>query len=74
MNEALDLQAGHRALACARCGGAFACGVGADPATPCFCGTIGLDARRLAELRERYADCLCAACLGALAADPERAA
>jgi hypothetical protein len=29
-----------------------------------------LGAERLAELRTRYADCLCARCLQALAADP----
>jgi hypothetical protein len=48
--------------------------VGADPATPCFCGTIGLDARRLAELRERAQAGGAQAVGVALAADPERAA
>jgi hypothetical protein len=61
------LAAGYRATTCPRCGGPFACGVGADPSTPCFCVSIALDAKQLAELRERYADCLCAACLAAIA-------
>ena len=64
--------AGWRETTCPRCGGPFACGVGADRSTPCFCAGIELGAERLAELRARYADCLCAACLRALAAEPER--
>ena len=65
---------GHRAATCPRCGGAFACGVGADRATPCFCVAYALGAQRLAELRARWSDCLCAGCLAALASDPELAA
>jgi hypothetical protein len=65
------LPPGWRATTCPRCGGPFACGVGADRATPCFCATIELGPERLAELRARYADCLCAACLHALAAEPK---
>ena len=62
---------GWRDTSCPRCGGEFACGVGADRATPCFCVSYPLGAARLAELRATWSDCLCAACLAALAADPE---
>ena len=62
---------GHRAATCPRCGGAFACGVGADRATPCFCVSYALGAERLAELRAKWSDCLCERCLAALANDPE---
>jgi hypothetical protein len=68
------LPPGWRAKACPRCGGAFACGVGADRATPCFCVSYALGDARLAELRAKWPDCLCAACLAALAADPELSA
>ena len=66
------LPAGWRATTCPRCGGPFACGVGADRATPCFCVAIALSPQRLAELRARYPDCLCAGCLAALANAPEQ--
>ena len=66
-----SLAAGYRATTCPRCGGAFACGVGADRATPCFCMSIRLGAERLAELRAKWSDCLCAGCLATLADDPE---
>jgi Cysteine-rich CWC len=52
---------------CARCGGAFHCG--ANDAVPCACTTIALDATVLAALRERYAGCLCLACLGEVQRD-----
>ncbi len=65
------LPAGWRATTCPRCGGGFECGVGADPARPCFCADIELGAERLAELRARWPDCLCAACLRMLADRPE---
>ena len=61
---------GWRDTSCPRCGGPFACGVGADPATPCFCMAIRLSAERLAEMRARYPDCLCATCLATLAQVP----
>ena len=67
----VELPAGYRATACPRCGAPFGCGVGADRSTPCFCASIPLDAARLAELRARFSDCLCAACLRTLAAEPE---
>jgi hypothetical protein len=65
------LPQGWRATACPRCGGEFACGAGADRATPCFCVSFELGPERLAELRAKWSDCLCAACLRALAADRE---
>ncbi len=66
-----ELPAGYRATTCPRCGGPFACGVGADRSAPCFCASFDLGAPRLAELRGRFSDCLCAACLRTLAAEPE---
>ena len=69
-----SLPEGWRATACPRCGGAFACGAGADRATPCFCVSVELGEARLAELRAKWPDCLCAACLATLAAHPEKAA
>jgi len=51
---------------CARCGGAFHCGM--NDAGPCACTGITLDAATLAELRRRYSGCLCLRCLQALAA------
>jgi hypothetical protein len=70
----ISLAPGHRAATCPRCGDPFACGVGADRATPCFCASYQLGADRLAELRARWSDCLCAACLATLAQDPEQPA
>ena len=52
---------------CARCGGAFHCGV-AD-AGPCACASLRLSDALLAALRARYAGCLCLACLLELQAD-----
>jgi hypothetical protein len=51
---------------CSRCGGSFHCGV--NDAAPCACTTIELTARVLADLRERYAVCVCLGCLTELAA------
>ena len=68
------LPEGWRTTACPRCGGAFECGVGADRATPCFCVDYPLGAERLAELRAKWSDCLCAGCLATLAADPQMSA
>jgi hypothetical protein len=64
------LPPGWRAVTCPRCGGPFECGVGADRATPCWCVDLQLDDARRADLRGRFADCLCAPCQRALAADP----
>ena len=69
-----SLPDGWRTTTCPRCGGPFACGVGADRTTPCFCVSYALGAERLAELRARWSDCLCAACLATLANQPEQPA
>ncbi|MBS0449620.1 MAG: cysteine-rich CWC family protein [Proteobacteria bacterium] len=61
----LDAQPPPANAACARCGAAFRCGM--DDAAPCPCTRIALDARTLAELRDRYVGCLCGRCLAALA-------
>ena len=74
MTPQRPLEADWRATTCPRCGGPFACGAGADRATPCFCVAIALSAERLAELRAKWSDCLCADCLAMLAADPQKAA
>jgi Cysteine-rich CWC len=58
---------------CPRCGGDFHCGAN-DPATPCACKAIALDAQTLAALRERYAGCLCLSCLREIQrSEPSRA-
>ena len=46
---------------CPRCGGAFHCGV--NDVEPCACTTLSLDEPALADLRQRYAGCLCLTCL-----------
>ena len=69
-----SLPDGWRTTTCPRCGGPFACGVGADRATPCFCVSFALGPERLAELRARWSDCLCADCLASLASHPEQPA
>jgi len=68
---ARPLPEGWRATACPRCGATFECGAGAGRATPCFCVAYPLGAARLAELRARWSDCLCAGCLATLADNPE---
>jgi len=65
---------GHRAATCPRCGAAFACGVGADRSTPCFCASVKLSDARRAELGAKWSDCLCETCLRTLVAHPERPA
>lgn len=54
----MSLQASER---CPRCGGGFHCGI--SDTAPCACSTLNLDAATLAELRSRYAGCLCMNCL-----------
>jgi hypothetical protein len=61
---------GYQATTCPRCGAAFACGAEAARETPCSCAAIALSPQRRAELRVRYAGCLCAACLAMLAREP----
>jgi hypothetical protein len=65
---------GWRATSCPRCGGPFACGAGDHRSAPCFCVSYALGAERLAELRAKWSDCLCADCLATLATHPERPA
>ncbi len=50
---------------CPRCSGEFHCGM--QDAAPCPCTTIALGAAALADLRLRYAGCLCLRCLAELA-------
>jgi Cysteine-rich CWC len=57
---------------CPRCGGGFHCGAN-DPA-PCACATLKFDEATLAELRRRYAGCLCLSCLRHLAPSTTAAA
>jgi hypothetical protein len=73
-DDRAPLPPGWRPARCPRCGGAFACGAGGDASAPCACAGVGLTPRRRAELAARYDDCLCGACLAALAADPGLAA
>jgi hypothetical protein len=49
---------------CSRCGEPFSCKQQAG----CWCASLRLQSAMLAELRARYLDCLCEACLRKLAA------
>ena len=49
---------------CSKCGTAFDCG----GLFGCWCSEVTLTQAQLAAMRERYADCLCPACLKAIAA------
>jgi len=49
---------------CPHCGESFTCKQEAG----CWCATLRLESATLAQLRARYADCLCEACLRKLAA------
>jgi len=49
---------------CSRCGAPFNCKQEAG----CWCAAMRLDPAVLAELRTRFSDCLCEACLRKLAA------
>ncbi|HEY4068189.1 MAG TPA: cysteine-rich CWC family protein [Burkholderiaceae bacterium] len=55
----------NAAATCPRCGGGFHCG--AHDAAPCACAGLPLSDALRAELRTRYAGCLCLACLTELA-------
>ena len=48
---------------CSKCGAAFDCGglIG------CWCRDVKVDLETLAELKQKYDDCLCPGCLRALA-------
>jgi len=50
---------------CAACGGDFTCGA---TLRGCWCSEIKLSDEQRAELRDRYAGCLCGKCLEAAAA------
>jgi len=52
---------------CSRCGERFSCKQEAG----CWCANVRVEPAILAELRARYADCLCEACLRKLAAGQE---
>ncbi len=54
---------------CARCGDAFRCKQEAG----CWCASVHMERAMLAEIRARFADCLCEACLRKLAAGQEPA-
>ena len=56
---------------CARCGGAFRCGI--DDAGPCPCTALQLPPALLTQLAQRFTGCLCGACLLALAAEAKAA-
>ena len=49
---------------CEACKKDFTCGADAGP---CWCEGVSLSAATLAGLRERYTNCLCPKCLGAIA-------
>jgi hypothetical protein len=51
-----------RVKTCSSCGSTFGCCAG-----QCWCDDVTLDAAMLTTLRQRYADCLCPACLRAFA-------
>ena len=51
---------------CPRCGSRFRCG--ATGTAACACTTVKLNDATLAELRKRYAICVCMTCLAELAA------
>jgi len=48
---------------CAACGQQFSCGA---PGPGCWCEDVHLSPAALAQLRARYADCLCPRCLAAV--------
>ena len=52
---------------CSRCGVAFRCRQEAG----CWCANVGVESAMLAEIRARFADCLCEGCLRKLAAGQE---
>ena len=49
----------EREKTCAKCGAPFGCG----GLLGCWCRDVTLDEASLAVLKEKYADCLCPACL-----------
>ena len=59
----------HETRSCPRCSQAFECKPGSI--TQCQCFGLQLTLEQRAYLEERYADCLCSACLRALQAEFE---
>jgi hypothetical protein len=57
----------HVEKKCPRCGESFQCKQGAG----CWCASMRVESAMLGELRARYADCLCEACLRKLAVEKE---
>ena len=57
---------------CPRCSGGFRCGV--NDAEPCACTALQFDEATLADLRARYAGCLCLACLREISATQKQRA
>jgi Cysteine-rich CWC len=55
---------------CSSCGKAFGCGADAGE---CWCMSIRIKPETLADISEKYADCLCPACLARQAAAGESA-
>ncbi|TAJ23980.1 MAG: hypothetical protein EPO64_10170 [Nitrospirae bacterium] len=49
--------------ACGHCHQTFVC----QQAGGCWCGTVKLDPAQLAWIKQKYANCLCPPCLGAVA-------
>jgi Cysteine-rich CWC len=66
MNPTARIVADSRRVTCARCGSAFACGLGGD----CWCAA---EEFRLPLPVNSAADCLCPACLRAAAANSDAA-
>lgn len=59
----------HETKSCPRCGSDFECRVGSI--TKCQCSEVSIDADTAEELTLEYGDCLCHACLEALASTPD---
>lgn len=61
MLESTEQMAENTNKTCPRCGRVFVCR--ANAVDTCDCMGIRLSAQALEAIRDRYADCLCAACL-----------
>ena len=59
-----DLISANLEKKCPRCGAVSSCRQEAG----CWCASVRVEPAMLAELRARYADCVCEACLRELAA------
>ena len=54
----------ERPVVCERCGAGFGCGVEAGS---CWCAEVAVGVETQRAIAAQYGDCLCPACLGALA-------